>query len=115
MGPMRISTHVLDTMRGQPARGVLVRLEAGAPGEAWKNIGEGRTNADGRIADFLPAGSKLEGGVYRLVFETGGYFASLGQRAFYPTVEVTFEVLEERHLHVPLLLSPFGYTTYRGS
>ncbi len=110
---MSLSTHVLDTMRGRPAQGILVRLEAGAGG-AWKKIGEGRTNADGRIADFLPAGSGLEPGVYRLVFETKDYFASLGQKAFYPVVEVTFEAAEGRH-HVPLLLSPFGYTTYRGS
>lgn len=104
-----ITTHVLDTARGRPAAGVAVTLErAGAP------IAHGRTDADGRLRDLLPAEAPLETGVYRLVFDTAGYFAA--QETFYPEVVVTFRVRDAaEHHHVPLLLSPFGYSTYRGS
>lgn len=107
---MTLSTHVLDTTRGEPAVGVRIQLERG--GQA---VAEGVTDADGRLRDWVPADAWAEG-TYRLVFDTGAYFAAHGIRAFFPVVVVAFEVAEpERHHHVPLLLSPFSYTTYRGS
>jgi 5-hydroxyisourate hydrolase len=111
-----ITTHILDLAEGQPARGVGVRLEVADGGGAWTELGAGRTDADGRLSDLLPPGSRLEARTYRLTFDTGAYFRAAGRPAFYPTVEVTFEIsAPEEHHHIPLLLSRFGYTTYRGS
>jgi 5-hydroxyisourate hydrolase len=105
-----ITTHVLDTARGRPAAGVAVRLE-----REGALLASGATDADGRLRDLLPDGP-LEPGRYRLVFDTEGYFAAEGTEAFYPEVSVVFRVREGgEHFHVPLLLSPFGYSTYRGS
>ncbi len=109
-----LTSHVLDVALGQPARGVTLRLEV-LEGTSWRSLGAGVTDADGRAGDLL-AGAPLEARTYRLTFETGAYFASTGRRSFYPRVEVTFEVAAPaEHHHVPLLLSPFGYSTYRGS
>jgi 5-hydroxyisourate hydrolase len=109
-----LTSHVLDVSLGQPARGVVLRLEV-LDGENWRALGAGLTDADGRAGDLL-AGAPLEARTYRLTFETGAYFAATGRRSFYPRVEVTFEVAAPaEHHHVPLLLSPFGYSTYRGS
>jgi 5-hydroxyisourate hydrolase len=106
-----ITTHVLDTSRGQPAAGVVVRLERGAA-----VLASGRTDADGRLRDLLPEHVALTPGVYRLVFDTGVYFRDQAVEAFYPHVAIDFEVRDAaQHYHVPLLLSPFGYSTYRGS
>ena len=103
-----ISTHVLDTSRGEPATGVRVTLEVQA-GLDWTLAGEAVTNAEGRVASFSTV--PLESGIYRLKFDTGAY-----QAGFYPEVTVTFRVESPpQHYHVPLLLSPFGYSTYRGS
>ncbi|MDV6012839.1 hydroxyisourate hydrolase [Haloechinothrix sp. LS1_15] len=108
-----ISTHVLDTGTGSPAEGVTARLEHPGPDGA-QPLGTGVTNADGRIADF--GAGNLPAGTYRLVFDTGAYFASAGRATFFPEVSVTFAVADEsQHYHIPLLLSPFSYTTYRGS
>jgi 5-hydroxyisourate hydrolase len=102
---MSLSTHVLDATTGRPAAGVAVRLEH-ADGGA---VAEGTTDADGRVAKLAP---DLAAGTYRLVFDTGDYFPD----TFYPQVVVTFRVDgPEQHYHVPLLLSPFAYSTYRGS
>lgn len=110
-----ITTHVLDTARGTPARGIRVTLERQV-GDEWRAVAHGVTNADGRVNDLLPEGSRVEAAVYRLVFETGAYFAGAQVRTFYPVVQVVFEIRDpEPHTHVPLLLSPFGYSTYRGS
>ncbi len=110
-----ITTHILDTSLGKPAPGVKVRLEV-AEGVAWRPIGEGTTDLDGRLKALVPEGTTLEAGAYRLRFETGEYFSSLGVAGFYPHVDVVFTVREAGgHHHVPLLLSPFGYSTYRGS
>ena len=110
-----ITTHILDTSRGRPAGGVSVVLEIRAA-EGWKMIGQGRTDADGRLKDLLPADFELEAGVYRLTFDTPGYFAAERVESFYPEVAISFIVGDAAaHYHVPLLLSPFGYSTYRGS
>ena len=110
-----ITTHVLDTSLGKPAAGVAVTLEK-QEGGAWKPLASGATNADGRAADLLPPNAKLEAGAYRLRFETGAYFRAGGVESFYPLVEINFIVKDAaQHYHVPLLLSPFGYSTYRGS
>jgi 5-hydroxyisourate hydrolase len=106
-----ITTHVLDTARGRPAAGVPVRLERDG-----RSLGEGATDADGRLRSLLADGVRAEPGVYRLVFDTGRYFAALGVDGFYPSVSIDFEVRSaDEHHHVPLLLSPFGFSTYRGS
>jgi 5-hydroxyisourate hydrolase len=108
-----ITTHVLDTSRGSPAAGVPVVLERAVDGH-WKPIGRGTTDADGRASGLLV--SAPDDGRYRLTFDTGAYFATVGAVAFYPEVSVSFVVERgEEHYHLPLLLSPFGYSTYRGS
>jgi 5-hydroxyisourate hydrolase len=108
-----ITTHVLDTSRGCPASGVPVRLER-AVDSGWQPVGRGTTDADGRASGL--ASSRLVDGRYRLVFDTGAYFRAIGESGFYPEVSVTFVVADgDEHYHVPLLLSPFGYSTYRGS
>ena len=111
-----LTTHVLDTSLGQPARGLPVLLERRDPGGAFVTLGRGATDDDGRCRSLLGADRPLSPGVYRLSFDTGAYFAARGAEAFFPGVSVLFELkTEERHCHVPLLLSPFGYSTYRGS
>ena len=109
----RVTTHVLDAVSGRPARGVTAQLARGGA-QGWEDVAEGRTDADGRIADFGPA--DLEPGVYRVVFDTGAYFAASGTTGFYPEVSISFTLGDaDAHYHVPLLLSRYGYTTYRGS
>lgn len=114
---MTVSTHVLDTTAGRPAAGVSVALSYldpnGGPDGEWVAMGAGETDADGRHRfELEPAGP----GVYRLEFLTGRYFAGLRVETFYPQVTITFSVSDAAaHYHVPLLLSPFGYSTYRGS
>jgi len=110
-----ITTHVLDTARGCPATGLLVALEHADELNRWIAIGEGVTDADGRLRSLMAKGSPVAPGPYRLVFDTATYFAEQNIAAFYPHIIVTFTVTEDRHYHVPLLLSPFGYSTYRGS
>ncbi|MFC9896784.1 hydroxyisourate hydrolase [Nocardia sp. NPDC127579] len=102
-----LSTHVLDAVRGVPAAGIAVALYDGA-----EQLAAAVTDTDGRIGALGPA---LGPGTYRLVFDTGGYFAAQGVQTFYPEVVLAFAVTGERHYHVPLLLSPFAYSTYRGS
>jgi 5-hydroxyisourate hydrolase len=110
-----ITTHVLDTSLGRPAEGVPVVLEVEDVGTGWKQLGRGETDKDGRLRDLLAEGALVEG-TYRLTFDTHTYFADRKVEAFYPQVSVVFSVRNaSEHHHVPLLLSPFGYTTYRGS
>jgi 5-hydroxyisourate hydrolase len=110
-----ISSHVLDTALGRPAVGLRVRLDAlDADGRA-RALAERVTNEQGRITDFLASGT-LAAQTYRLAFDTGGYFAASGRAQFYPHVDVVFTVVDAgEHHHIPLLLSPFGYSTYRGT
>lgn len=112
---MTISTHVLDTAAGRPAAGVPVALHAREQ-DRWVAVGDGVTGPDGRLAAVVPDGTALRAGVHRLRFDTAAYFARQGQAGFYPEVSVVFEVTDpDDHYHVPLLLAPWGYTTYRGS
>jgi len=111
-----ITTHVLDTTLGRPAAAVPVMLERNAGQNEWLVVGRGYTDADGRLRTLMKPSDPLVPGDYRLVFDTGRYFDSIKVAAFYPVVVITFSAAErEAHYHVPLLLSPFGYTTYRGS
>lgn len=111
-----ITTHVLDTTRGCPAAGVRVALEQIDPNERWQAVGHGVTDGSGRLRTLLDESIQPLPGVYRLHFDTRAYFDVLGIRTFFPHIVVTFEVSEGGgHWHVPLLLSPYGYTTYRGS
>ena len=110
-----ITTHVLDTSLGRPADGVPATLSIETPG-GWQVVGKSATNVDGRITDLVPDDFDFVPGVYRLVFNTGKYFATQRARSFYPLVTVIFQIEDaSQHYHVPLLLSPFGYSTYRGS
>ena len=111
----RITTHVLDTSRGRPAAGVGVTLEIQDDAGDWRVVGRGETDADGRLKNLTGEG-ELSERVYRLTFETGDYFAAQGVETFYPLSVVVFRVRgASEHYHVPLLVSPFGYSTYRGS
>jgi 5-hydroxyisourate hydrolase len=111
-----ISTHVLDLVQGRPAKDVQVRLEKQNTSGDWRLVTSAHTNQDGRCPQLLPEGEELSAGVYRLIFDTGSYYAVQKIYALYPSVEVTFQARDgESHFHIPLLLSPNGYTTYRGS
>ena len=110
-----ITTHVLDTALGKPARGVPIKLDVHADDGTWRAVGAGETDADGRLRTLTPAGPAAAG-TYRITFDTAAYFAMHGTAGFFPVVEIQFIVREgDAHHHVPLLLSPFGYSTYRGS
>jgi len=111
----QITTHVLDTSSGKPAAGIAIVLEALSGDGHWKALGVGITNVDGRLPGLLPAHKKLPPGIYRLLFATGDYYKSQGIEGFYPAVTIEFETRDETHYHVPLLLNPYGYSTYRGS
>jgi 5-hydroxyisourate hydrolase len=111
-----ISTHVLDTALGRPAAGVPVVLERLTEGDRAIVVSSAVTDADGRVRELIPSGTPLAAGTYRLIFETGVYFNAAGVEVFYPHVPVVFTVHDaKQHHHVPLLLSPYGYSTYRGS
>ena len=110
----QITTHILDTTKGKPAANVSIALLQ-QTGDNWQEIAHGKTNADGRIPDLLPKEKQVELGVYKMKFFTQEYFAQAGTANFYPFVEIVFEVATTEHYHVPLLLNPFGYSTYRGS
>ncbi|HTX28342.1 MAG TPA: hydroxyisourate hydrolase [Streptosporangiaceae bacterium] len=110
---MTLSTHVLDATTGRPAAGIQVKVERSA-GDGWSAESEGQTGADGRLR--LPDGVAASPGVYRITFGSGAYFCARGSSSFYPEVTVTFELTGPGdHCHVPLLLSPYAYSTYRGS
>jgi 5-hydroxyisourate hydrolase len=112
-GPSRVTTHVLDAASGRPAPGVEAVLDRYADG-GWSRLASASTDDDGRIADFGPV--DLDPGTYRVTFDTGAYFAAAGVRGFYPEVAITFTLDDPgTHYHVPLLLSPYAFSTYRGS
>jgi 5-hydroxyisourate hydrolase len=110
-----LSTHVLDTSHGRPAAGVPVLLER-RQGSGWRELSQAVTDGDGRVRSLLPPGEALAAGEYRLTFALAEWFAAAGREAFYPEAAIVFRVTRpDEHHHVPLLLAPFGYSTYRGS
>jgi 5-hydroxyisourate hydrolase len=109
-----ITTHILDTALGKPAVGVPVKLEFEKNG-SYVQIGQGITNSDGRVSDLLKDDHNLELGIYKISFATAKYYKDLNQKTFYPEASIIFNVEANEHFHVPLLLSGFGYSTYRGS
>lgn len=112
---MGISTHILDTTKGKPAQNVAVVLERETE-QGWLKITSAHTDADGRVKSLLTPGENPMAGTWRLTFDTGGYSAAQGTQGFYPSVTITFVVREPtEHHHVPLLLNPYGFATYRGS
>lgn len=109
-----ITTHVLDTAAGRPGQAIAIELER-IDGTIWHPVGAGVTDDDGRLRTLTPSGP-VAAGIYRIRFHTGAYFAAQGREGFFPVVEIQFSVSGgTQHYHVPLLLSPFGYSTYRGS
>ena len=107
-----ITTHVLNIATGKPAEGIEIMLEK-QNGSNWAAIKTAKANADGRVDDLMAKGTKADAGVYRMTFQTGAYFKN---DTFYPRAEVIFEIKStDQHYHVPLLVSPYGYSTYRGS
>jgi 5-hydroxyisourate hydrolase len=111
----QITSHVLDTALGRPASGLTVRLDVLDDHDVWCRLSERTTDRAGRVSDLL-GGARLESRSYRLTFETGGYFERNAQPVFYPRIEVMFCIAAPaEHYHLPILLSPFGYSTYRGS
>ncbi len=112
MSVSHVTTHILDTGAGRPAAGVAVVLYQ-KKGGSWQELAASTTDADGRAKDLGP--EQLEPGNYRLNFATGTYYAGLQADTFFPEVDLVFEVTGPDHYHVPLLLSPFAYSTYRGS
>jgi len=110
-----ITTHVLDTARGKPAAGVPITLEIRAE-DGWRELGRTTTDGDGRARNLLSEGTGLIPGTYRITFATAIYFQDQGVEGFYPEASIVFDVRDAaQHHHVPLLLSPYGYSTYRGS
>lgn len=111
-----ITTHILDTTSGRPGIGIPVVLERKTHTSGWQPIAEGLTDIDGRINDLLSPREAFLPGHYRLIFETGPYFLLQNIECFFPQISINFVVKDPlEHYHVPLLLSPFGYSTYRGS
>ena len=108
----QVTTHVLDAAFGAPGVGIGVTLDRWTE-DGWREVASGATDQDGRVAGLGP--DRLEAAVHRLVFATGDYFEATGRPAFFPEVQVHFRLTTAEHHHVPLLLSPFAYSTYRGS
>jgi 5-hydroxyisourate hydrolase len=111
----RLSSHILDISTGLPAQNVEVKLEKlNETTKTWKSIEQQKTDQNGRIANFLEE-SKTEKGIYRLTFLIADYFKSKKTESFYPFIEVVFQIKDDKHYHVPITLSPYGYSTYRGN
>ncbi|QOL51188.1 hydroxyisourate hydrolase [Massilia litorea] len=110
-----LSVHILDLQSGQPTPGVAVTLEQQDKGE-WRALGSAVTDAQGRVRALYPAGKALASGAYRIVFKTGEHYARLRQPTFFEQIPIEFKVADTtQHYHIPLLLSPYGYSTYRGN
>ncbi len=111
-----ITTHILDTSIGKPVENMKVKLEFEAKKGKWENLSEETTNGDGRIENLLKPGFTVKSGSYRLTFSTLEYFSGNKSKFFYPEITIVFQISDTKaHYHVPLLLSPYGYSTYRGS
>ncbi|KAG9094533.1 hypothetical protein FS749_012255 [Ceratobasidium sp. UAMH 11750] len=114
-GKSPVTCHVLDSTLGKPAANVNVRLEV-MDGSSFTTLASGQTDSDGRCTTLLPSEPRLQAGVYKMIFNTGEYFEKDKRDTFYPVVEIIFQLAKpEEHYHIPLLLSPWSYTTYRGS
>lgn len=110
-----VSVHVLNLQTGIPSTGVTVELDQQRDG-SWVKLASGVTDANGRISALYPQGKTAESGNYRVVFKTGDYYAAMKQKTFFPEIPVIFTLDNPgQHYHIPLLLSPFGYSTYRGN
>lgn len=111
-----ITTHILDTSKGSPAQGVRIVLQYRETSVDWRDVGSGETDNDGRLRTLLSSDTTLQTGTYRLNFDVESYFAEQGVESFYTIISIIFVVRDAtQHYHVPLLLNPFGYSTYRGS
>ena len=110
----QVTTHVLDISRGKPAWGITVFFYQKVADE-WDELAKAITNSDGRIPNLLPDDEKLPLGIYKITFDVVHYFKTLDTECFYPAIEIIFELKTSEHYHIPLLMSPFGYSTYRGS
>ncbi len=111
----RITTHILDTSAGRPAAGVNAELFFMSNSGGWELLSSGITDSDGRIKNLLNDEVKIQNGIYKIKFYTKDFFEKNIIRSFYPFIEIVFEIDSEEHYHIPLLLSPYGYSTYRGS
>jgi len=112
----QLSSHILDITKGKPAANVKISLSKQDKTQKWAIIDEKLTDANGRINNFLKEEKGVtQQGIYKLIFYTEPYFKALGQESFYPFIEVVFELKDNNHYHVPITLSPFGYSTYRGN
>ena len=112
----QLSSHILDILQGQPAAGVKISLSHLQPdGKTWALLEERLTDENGRVKDFLEEGTTDHKGIYRLTYHVAPYFERLQQDSFYPFIEVVFEIKDGKHYHVPITLSPYGYSTYRGN
>lgn len=110
----QVTSHVLDTSKGKPAAGVQVVLYHNN-GDTYTQIAAAFTDADGRVSGLLPLSEPLAEGNYKLGFSTGDYFKREGISSFYPWIDIVFTIIDSSHYHIPLLVSPFGYSSYRGS
>lgn len=111
----QLSSHILDISTGKPVPHVKIALQKRDAQNNWLLVEEKITDQNGRVKDFLKQDGKDHTGIYKLTFYTAPYFKSLGQKSFYPFVEVVFELADQEHYHVPITLSPYGYSTYRGN
>jgi len=110
----QLTTHVLDTSLGKPGKDFTIKLKQ-YTNNKWQTVCQGVTNEDGRIPDLLAPGRGLAHQNYKMIFNTAGYFQQNNMQGFYPEVEIQFTVIDDKHYHIPLLINPFGYSTYRGS
>lgn len=111
----QLSSHILDITTGKPAAAVKITLSKMDKNNKWTVVDERKTDDNGRVKDFIKQDGKDNRGIYKLTFHTNPYFKALGNQSFYPFIEVVFELIDNEHYHVPITLSPYGYSTYRGS
>lgn len=111
----QLSSHILDINTGKPATGVKITLSKYSDDGIWKEVESGITDENGRVKDFMKYDGHDNRGIYKLTYHVEPYFMSLGQSSFYPFIDVVFEIKDDSHYHVPITLSPYGYSTYRGN
>lgn len=111
----QLSSHILDVSTGQPVPNVIMKLQKLNNNDSWSTISSQKTDENGRVKEMLPYGKANNNGIYKLIFETNSYFESKKIDTFYPFIEVIFEIKDQQHYHVPIIISPFGYSTYKGN